>query len=76
MAQNFTQSDREMAIKFGQLLQKASFDVTTKELIEISKCLVWYNSLPQKISDHIIELRAIREPAPAPTPKSSKKAKE
>lgn len=59
---NFTKADIEQALKFGELVAKhAKFDVTVHELINVSRALVWFNSLPQKIEANIMELVAVKK---------------
>jgi hypothetical protein len=59
MSETFTRADVEAAMKFGELVAKhAKFDVSVPELIQVSRCLVWFNSLPKKIEDNILEVVA------------------
>jgi hypothetical protein len=73
MPQFFAQSDIDICLKFGELLNKAArFDVSTREAIELSRCFVWYNGLAKKIEDHILEIKNVVVPKPEPEKKTRK----
>jgi len=63
VAENFTKEDVQQAMKFGDLIARhATFTVNVPQLIEMSRGLVWFNSLPKKIEDHVMELLAVKKP--------------
>ena len=50
--------DVEKARSLGKFLKdKANWDLSTKEVIELFQHLMWYNTLVQKLQDNIIELK-------------------
>jgi hypothetical protein len=69
---SFKSDDKEMALKFGKLLSDhAKFsDLSVNDIINLSRGLVWYNGLTNKIDASIMEVVAIHQPQEA-----SKKAK-
>lgn len=52
-----TKQDPELAKKFGKILfEKIKWDaLTTKEVMEVYQLFMWYNTLPKKLEDNIIE---------------------
>lgn len=63
MSTNFTKEDVQQALKFGDLIARhATFTVNVPQLIEVSRALVWFNSFPKKIEDHVMELLAVKKP--------------
>jgi hypothetical protein len=60
--ENFTKADIEQALRFGDLLTKyAKFDVSVPDLINVSRALVWFNSLPKKIEANVLELVSVKK---------------
>jgi len=60
--ENFSKADIEQALKFGELITKhARFDVSVSELINVSRALVWFNSLPKKIESNVMELVSVHQ---------------
>lgn len=52
-----TKKDVEIAKKLGKFIsENVEWKASSKELMEIFQYLMWYNSLPTKLADNIIEV--------------------
>jgi len=61
----FTDQDKETCAKLGALIRdKATFNLTAQEAITLAKCCVWFNELPAKIDQCVMELKAVHQSQP------------